>query len=419
MVMQIFQRNAEVKLVEALNSVTDPSGWYAIHFQLSELMEQFKSEYQVKIAVNLINDLLKNFDGGIFVLQDAGIIVVCYGLEKTLQNKLIFQLRYLYMDDALAYTDDGQENPDFCKVYDLQRDWQNFLDLATRRMALTMRRPGTPRAERIAQNIAEQAAPTEQAAAPSQPFGRENLNVSRMVHLERDLQHVNIAKVIRSQPVCASQVGLPIRKVFDELYVHISQLSEVLKANVDFLSNRWLFRYLTQMLDLRMLDFLKSERDIYLNRPVSININVETLMSEKFQEFDQSLSAASKVGIVLEVPVVDAFADMNGFKLAIREMQRLGYRLCLDGVTADSFNHIQREKLGVDLIKVQWNSQAAEGIEGRQDLAKAVATNGSSRVILCRCDDRHAVEFGQSIGIALFQGRYIDSLINPSVKSDN
>jgi hypothetical protein len=418
MVMQIFQRNAEVKLVEALNSVTDPSGWHAIHFQLSELMEQFKSEYQVKIAVNLINDLLKNFDGGVFVLNDSSIIVVCYGLEKTLQNKLIFQLRYLYMDDPLAYTDTGQENPDFCTTYDLQKDWQTFLDLATRRMALTMRRPGSPRAEKIAQAIAENIPPAEQLHTLVAPV-RENLSASRMAHMERDLQHVGIGKVIRSQPVCAAQSGLPIRKVFDELYVHMSQLSEVLKADVDFLSNRWLFRYLTQMLDIRMLEFLRSERDVYLSKPVSININVETLLSENFQQFDQSLSAANKVGIVLEVPVVDAFADMTGFKIAVREMQKLGYRMCLDGVTAESFNHIQREKLGVDLVKVQWNARSAEGIEGRQDMAKAVAINGSSRVILCRCDDRHAIEFGQSIGIALFQGRYIDSQLNPSVKSDN
>jgi len=418
MVMQIFQRNAEVKLVEALNSVTDPTGWQAVHFHLSELMDQFKSEYQVKIAVNLINDLLKNFDGGVFVLQDFSIILVCYGLERTLQNKLVFQLRYLYMDDPLAYTDLGQENPDFCTHYDLSADWQLFLDLATRRMALTMRRPVSSREEKIAAAIAENIPAGEQHSVIA-ISARENLTVSRLANLERELQHVHISKVIRRQPVCAAQVGLPVRKVFDELYVHMAHLSEVLKADVDFLSNRWLFRYLTQLIDIRMLDYLKSERDTALISPVSLNLNVETLLSEKFQLFDQALDPAAKVGIVLEISAVDAFVDMAGFHIARKEAQALGYRICLDGVTADSFNHIQREKLGVDLVKVQWHANLFDPGQPRQDMTNAVNNNGSSRVILCRCDDKQAVDYGQSIGISLFQGRYIDSLLNPSVQSNN
>ena len=411
--MQLFQRNAEAKLVEALNSVTDPAGWHALHFHLNDLMEQFKSEYQVKIAVNLINDLLKNFDGGIFVLQDSSIILVCYGLEKTLQNKLIFQLRYLYMDDPLAYTDAGQENPAFYTTYDLQKDWQEFMDLSSRRMALTMRRPLSARAGKIAAVIAEKIEDNHTDTVIS-ISARENLTVSRLANLERELQHVVIGNVIRSQPICAAQVGLPVRKVFDELYVHMSQLSQVLRADIDFVSNRWLFRYLTQLLDVRMLDFLRSERDQYLTKPVSINLNVETLLSERFQQFDESLDPSAKVGIVLEVPLADVFVDMAGFNVARKEMQALGYRVCIDGITADSLNHIQREKLGVDLLKVQWNANLLEPGPQRQDLAKAVSANGSSRVILCRCDDKSAIEYGQSIGIALFQGRYIDSLVNPT-----
>lgn len=418
MVMQVFQRNAEVKLVEALNSVTDPSGWHALHFHLDQLMEQLKSEYQAKIAVNLINDLLKNFDGGVFVLHDMSIIVVCYNLDKTLQNKLIFQLRYLYMDDELAYTDTGEENPAFCTTYDLQQDWQNFLDLASRRMALTMRRPNTARAERIANAIATASIKPETVAAVEAAVTK-NTGAPGMAQLERELAHVPMPKVIRMQPICAAQQGLPIRKVFDELYVHMSELAGVLGSDMDFLSNRWLFKYFTQMVDMRMLDFLKAERDQYLASPVSININVETLLSEKFRQFDESLPAASKVGVVLEVPVVDAFADMNGFTIARKEMQALGYRVCLDGVTAESLNHINRDKLGVDLVKVQWHVNLLDSGQKRDELTQAVQQNGSSRVILCRCDNKQAIQFGQSIGIALFQGRYIDSVLNPNVESKN
>jgi hypothetical protein len=39
---------------------------------------------------------------------------------------------------------------------------------------------------------------------------------------------------------------------------------------------------------------------------------------------------------------------------------------------------------------------------------------GANRVILTRCDNRQAVEYGQAFGISLFQGRYLDELIDPT-----
>lgn len=128
-----------------LNTVREPAGWQAVHFRLSDLLDQYKSEYQTKIAVNLVNDLLKNYDGGIFLLMDHSIVVLVGQLERPVLNKLIFQLRYLYMDDPLAYTDEGHENPDFCTIYDLTRDWQTFFfDLCTQRMAVSLRKSAMP-----------------------------------------------------------------------------------------------------------------------------------------------------------------------------------------------------------------------------------------------------------------------------------
>mgnify|MGYP006992453446 CR=1 FL=1 len=66
MSITIVMKSAEVKLVELLNTIREPEGWQAIHFHLSDLMEQYKSEYQIKIATNLMNDLLGDRDGAIY-----------------------------------------------------------------------------------------------------------------------------------------------------------------------------------------------------------------------------------------------------------------------------------------------------------------------------------------------------------------
>src|SRR5258708_4564884 len=127
MALQLVVKSTEIKLMQMVGDLRNkPSMWQAIHFHLSRLLDEYKSEYQVKIAINLIHDLLKAHEGTIFVLSDNSIIVLCHRLEAGLLEKLIFQLRYLYMDDPLCYNDLGQENPDFCSVYDLKYDWQKF-----------------------------------------------------------------------------------------------------------------------------------------------------------------------------------------------------------------------------------------------------------------------------------------------------
>jgi EAL domain-containing protein (putative c-di-GMP-specific phosphodiesterase class I) len=195
----------------------------------------------------------------------------------------------------------------------------------------------------------------------------------------------------------------------------------VLKSDTQFISNRWLFKYLTRVLDEQLLALVKKDLARFLAVPVSLNLNVETILSEHFEIFDGALKPEIKQSIVLELPVIDAFADMAAFNLARKQAQKMGYRVCLDGLTISSFINIDRKRLELDLLKVQWNADVESDITNKQnvELAKAVADCGSNRVILCRCDSKLAVDFGHALGVSLFQGRFIDSLVNPSLTVAN
>lgn len=409
--MMLYNKAAEVKLMQTLAEIRDESdGWRAIHLHMSELLEQYKSEYQVKIAINLINDLLKTYQGGIFLMSDFSIIILCFELEQSLQEKLIFQLRYLYMDDPLAYTDTGHENPDFATAYKLPRDWKAFHDLCSRRMAIFTRKPP----------VIEKQKDVEFEERDSH-LAKNTFSASRLATIERTLDRADLHKAIRRQPVCAVLPDMRVRRVFNELYINISHLRWMLKSDVDFLSNRWLFKYLTRILDERMIELICHNPAQYVGEPVSLNLNVETLLSSSFYEMDAVISPATKASIVIEVPLVDVFADMTAFKAACREVQKLGYRVCLDGVNTDSFLCLNREQLNVDLIKLQWNADMEGDIEKREnrETTEAVRRTGTNRVILCRCDNKHAVEYGHALGISLFQGRHIDVLLDPTSKIEN
>jgi c-di-GMP-related signal transduction protein len=110
---------------------------------------------------------------------------------------------------------------------------------------------------------------------------------------------------------------------------------------------------------------------------------------------------------------------MSAFLTAKDVVQKLGYRVCLDGVTDLSFPQIDRKRLGFDLIKLQWNAETEYKEARDKKLVDAIKECGNSRVIMTRCDNEAAVKYGQALGISLFQGRYLDSVVNPKSQLQN
>jgi len=416
--MRLVNKDPEAHLIELLGLVEESrQGWQVVSFSFSKLLEHYRSEYQIKIATNLMNDLLGDRDGAIYVCEDATIYVMVRNFPRMLMDKMIFQLRYLFMDDPLAYTVEGDENKEFCMLYDIENQWQDFLDICKRKMVNRVRQ------SQAKNNIPKAAAAVLRGEAPAAPLTQDMklFTASSLAKIERDLLEVDISGTIRRQPICAAIPQTNVRTVFDEMYINISHLRKIMNIEVDILSNRWLFKYLTQILDDRMLSTIERNPVRYLANPISLNLNVPTLLSNRFLEFDAAIKPTNKVSIVVELQIADVFADMSAFLLAKDTVQRLGYRVCLDGVTELSFPQIDRQRLGFDLIKLIWNADSETEITSptNRALAEAIRQCGNNRVILTRCDNKKAVEYGQALGIPLFQGRYLDGLVNPKSAVQN
>lgn len=414
--MRIITKEPEASLVELLN-LLEPNRreWLVVCFNFSQLLEHYRSEYQLKIATNLMNDLLGDRDGAIYLCDDATIFIAGHGVQKSLLEKMIFQLRYLFVDDPLAYTPEGEENPAFVTRYDMDSQWQEVLDLCKKRLVARVinSRGGAGAAVGAAVRAAveRENKSAKVALAPA----ALPLTASTLIDVESALKGVDLTPAIRRQPICALTPDTKARAVYDEMYLNIAHVRDIIRTDVDLLSNRWLFKYLTQVLDERMLDAIQRDPTRYLIMPFSLNLNVQTVLSARFQEFDAAIKPGSKVSIVVEFQIADVFADMQGYLLASESLQKHGYRVCLDGVSVASFVHIDRARLGFDLLKLQWNADTETDLRTDQNrkLGEAIRLCGASRVILNRCDDQRAVRFGQALGLSLFQGRHLDRLVNP------
>lgn len=407
-------KDAEVKLVDMVGNIAEEAiSWRAIYFNFDKLLEQYRSQYQIQIAVNLLGDLLVDHQGGVFLCGDQAIIVVCRNISKNKMDKAIFQLRYLFIDDPLAYDSKGEENSAFCNIYDLGREYAGFYHLCRKKLSQsTFHEQGAAEDYRPVA-IIQESAPDSKA---TQMFTPRQLS-----NIEYDLNKADLSRMLRRQSICAMTNNKSIRKVFDEYYIHIAHLRQMLNVKMDFASNRWLFRYLTHILDQRMLDLLSINPMRYLDTPASINFNIETLLSKKFREFDALIKPLGKFPLIIEIQIGDVFTDISAFAAARNIAQKLGYKICLDGLTNLSIVQIDREKLGFDLTKLQWNADLEEdlGAAENQRLMNTIKGFGPNRVILCRCDTSQAVNYGLAMGINMFQGRFIDNMLNPNQRTDN
>ncbi len=422
--MDFFDKGAEAKLVERLTDlVDDVEGWTSVVFAFDGLLEEYRSGYQIKIALNMLKDLLRGEEVEAYVFEDSTVALLCFDTPRQMLDKAVFQLRYLFMDDPLAYTPDGEENTRFCDFYDVEAEFNDFSTFARRKMlGNKIGAPEMPEERPIPAAAAKKLGQTSGGGIFKQIKGLKSgfFNANSLVGIERDLRNVDLRPALRRQAVCAAIPEMMVRRVFDEVYINIAHLRETMRLDVDLLSNRWLFKYLTELLDMRMLAIMTEKPDD-IEFPLSLNLNVKTLMSDEFAAFDASIKPASKVSIVIELQVSDVFEDMQAFMMARNNVQKLGYRICLDGLTNLSFAQIKRETLGFDLVKLQWNADITSNIDSTEnrDIAKLIKACGANRVILTRCDNKQAVDYGQALGVSLFQGRYLDKLMNPSATVEN
>ena len=89
-----------------------------------------------------------------------------------------------------------------------------------------------------------------------------------------------------------------------------------------------------------------------------------------------------------------------------------GHFLCIDGLTGPDLAAIDYGRLTADYYKVGWHPDfLAEDGEGRVGLERLAAQASPDKIILSHCSVEEAVGFGQELGLTLFQGWYLDSLL--------
>jgi hypothetical protein len=387
--------------------------WRVVHLHLSALKPRNRRDYQLRIAARDFDGLVRNFKSELFQISNGDILFIWQGGTYADVDPVVLRLRYLFSDDPLANANetalvdnsellvayDGEHSqavpafsefvrpPKFCSWFDLEREYEAFcLHL---------------------NEYLESLAPGRSDAGPR----REPLDPARLARMETSLANMDLSGLIRRQPVCAVLPRVTPQPLFAELYIAIRELAETLLPGVDLTADTWLFQRLAESLDRRLLSCLVRQQLGLGPGAISVNLRLATLLSPEFLKFDHEYRRQTTAPVIIELQLIDIFAELGAY-LFIREFVRdRGYLMCIDGLHYLHLPLIDRKRLGADLVKIIWSPDLLDGLDDarRQELKAAIKRAGVDRVILCRCDSADAIGWGQSVGIRLFQGHYIDS----------
>ena len=381
-------------------------GRRAVLARLSSLLPINRRDQHVRIAISTFEPMIKQLKGQVFALSNADLIFIFKEVALHDVESAVVKLRFMFSEDPALGNEGIGKRASFFEWYQLERDYDALLAMAQRMLDDVTEKRTQAKAEAAPQRVAPK------------PQRRGNaLTPSMLAKLEDALGGADLANMMRRQAVCAIIGKTDQQPVFHELFISIADLRETLLPSVDLASSPWLFQQLTETLDRRVLALLNKHDDSTIAGDISINLNVQTILSPEFLVFDDNIKTATRGTQVLEIQKVDIFADLGSFLFARDFAHDRGYRICIDGVNMESLPFVDRVKLGIDLVKIVWSPAMATGqLPNGASIEDYIRRCGASRTILCRCDGQDAVDFGQSVGITLFQGRHVESLLTASQK---
>ncbi|SMF79824.1 EAL domain-containing protein [Tistlia consotensis] len=371
-------------------------GRLAVHLRLSQLVSDSTPPQHMRIAVSVFETGIQGLQGELFVLDNFDVVFIGLAREATALQKAVEKVDFLLQGDPLA--DSMRKANGLARWFDLGLDYEEFLSYA-RQLAVEEEQRRLSRASIEAQSTRRQP--------------RQELDLSGLAQLERALNSADISSLVRQQAVCAIGKNMRPSRVLTEFFTSIREVEKVLSPDTDLAQNRLLFQYLTQILDKRMLAYLRHAGDRRFGRYISLNLNVASLLSPSFLSFDADLPVGVRGKIIIELQQPDVYADLRAYSFARDLARQQGYRLCLDGVTRHSLPLIDRAHLDMEFVKLVWNDELRGAVEGkgRAEIRAAVERVGLQHLILHRCETEEVVRQGQELGIQLFQGHYIDALL--------
>ncbi len=388
----------ESLLLDRLNRIrTNAIGYFAVHTHLSALRPNNKQPHFIEIAARTFDNIVDNRDATLFTLTNKDLVLICRDVPVDDVDSVLEKARGLFSEDPLTELDEDSFEDRFSTWYDLssREDFADFFGVITEL------------AVEAEQRVAEMARQRDSEQQKGEPLSPRNLS-----DINRKLAGIRVADMIKRQACLKVSQGGGGELVFYELFISMNDVRDRVANNINLFASPWLFQYLTETLDRRLLAVLVEEQFDELQEALSINLNISTVLSRDFHNLHRAVGD-NAAKIVVEFQIIDIFADMKSYAYARDSLQERGYRVVVDGLNPLSLQYFEPAGLKSDFIKIAWGPEFTGDEEDRRmnEVREVIAAAGKDSMILARVDSEKAVKWGLTLGVSRFQGFFIDKLV--------
>lgn len=414
-------------------------GRRAIHVKLSALESEFKQEHYRLFAASALRGLVTKYGATMFSLPNADIVLVVKDASIDDIDPALNNIRRKLKRSAVVSRLDPMQgvSDDFVTWFSLEEDFDGFRTyierLATALEAGAAFRddldkplelPTKPlKKGELRKPVSREDAPLKPPArhvrmmpidAPAHTFEDRELDPELLLAITKALHGADIAGQLRKQHIMAIIGEGEMMPVLVHKWIPRHALYEVLLKGRVLGANRWLDGYLEDYIAKRVLASTPSmaNEDSLAS---SIRVTSAAVLSDAFDQFDESLSGAPRSKVVLEFGAVDILANPVAYSFASDKVLGLGYRISIADLHPLSFLAIEYDKLKgsfVKLVKPEGPISAWLTAETETAIHRKVDRVGQARVILDNCNEPADIDLGHLMGITLFQGQAVSPLVD-------
>ncbi len=373
--------DTEKYMLEMLDRVgKNRSEYRVLYVNISKLKPKNRHPRFVKIIARIFDDLVAVVEGSMFVLSNGDFAIVGKNITEKAVSDAVDKLRKGLITDPIWAAHSSSEFTNLYNHDDFDALYKNIENL-----------------------IADNGSTTEQMVI------KNPLDAGQVDIVKAHLDEINIVDLIKHQKVLKLVNSSNFEVLFEEFFVAVKDLSKRFDKDVDLVGNKWLFLYLTQVLDRKtMYSFMFS--DIKHKTPkVSLNLNLSTIVLPEFEDFIKRI-AENGQNVIAEVQMLDVMNNMPLYFDAKEFLHSRGNEILIDAASIEMLQALNIGVLGADYVKVFWHALMEEYGYNSIDIKSLFDGIGCEKIILAKCLNEKAIRWGIKNGIRAFQGPYIDSL---------
>jgi hypothetical protein len=216
---------------------------------------------------------------------------------------------------------------------------------------------------------------------------------------------------VRSQDAVYKNGAAPIEPKLTEYYISMDLIRKPLFVDVEMRGSGRIFQEFTLVLDQIMLQsFNKMPTAV---GKCSINLNVESVFTEAFENFIEDTPGNKLANIVFEFRQANIVENFDEFQVARGLIKSKGATIAVDQIFPQTVGLVDLEYIGASIAKIHWRTGAEEILRERSKAIKYMMECNVTPMLI-RVDAERAFDVGQAMGIHIYQGFHIDEMMRPN-----